>query len=121
MTNQELTMLICKTLDDKKAEDITVLDVAELTVVADNYVICTGRNSTHVKTLAEYVVEELEKQEIKPLRSDGMKDGRWTVVDYGSTILHIFNDETRVLFCLEKLWGKDDNVKKFPQEFAEVK
>lgn len=117
MTTQELTALICKALDDKKAEDIIVLNVTDLTVVADNYVICTGRNSTHVKTLAEALEEELGKQEVTPLRTDGMKDGRWTVLDYGSVIVHVFNDETRVLFCLEKLWGKGDNVKRYPDEF----
>lgn len=119
MTPQELTNTICSILYDKKAEEITVLNVADLTVIADNFVICTGRNITQVKTLSENLEDKLAEGGLEPLRSEGAKEGRWAILDYGSVIVHIFNDETRILFCLEKLWGKGNNVHRYPDDFKD--
>ncbi len=113
METQQLTQKICEILDFKKAEDITVLDVAELTVIAENFVIATGLNVQHVNSLAENLEDELAKIGIEPIRTEGMREGRWAVLDYGSVIVHVFNDETRLLYSLDKLWGRSDNVTKF--------
>jgi ribosome-associated protein len=117
MTPQELTSAICNYLNEKKAEEITILDVKDLTVLADNFIICTGRNTTQVKALAETLEDKLAEEGIEPLRTEGAKEGRWAVLDYGSVIVHVFNDETRVLFCLEKLWGNGKNVTQFPHDY----
>lgn len=114
MNPEEIKNAICKELDDRKAVDITVLNVAHLTVVADYFVICTARSNKQVKALAEYVEEKMEDEGVKPLRSDGLRDGKWAVLDYGSVIVHIFNDDTRVFYCLEKLWSDGDNVEFYP-------
>ena len=113
MEINSLTAKICEFLDTKLAEDITVLDVGGLTIVADRFVIATARNSNHVKTLAEGLEEKLSEEGIEPLRTEGIREGRWAVLDYGAIICHIFNDETRMMYCLEKLWGKDDNVYRY--------
>lgn len=113
MTNEILKDKICKILDDKKAVDISVLKVKEMTVIADYFIVCTGRSTTQVKTLSEEVVEKLELEDIKPLRTDGIKEGKWAVIDYGGIIVHIFNDETRFFYCLEKLWSNGSNVEVF--------
>ncbi len=111
MESLELKDLICKELDDKKAVDITVLNVRNLTVIADYFVICTGRSNKQVKSTAEYLIEKLEKEDgVKCLRHDGVEDGKWAVLDYGSVLVHIFNDDTRVFYCLEKLWTDGNNV-----------
>ena len=107
---------ICEILDFKKAEDITVMDVAELTVIAENFVVATGLNTQHVNSLAENLEDELAKIGVEPIRTEGMREGRWAVLDYGSVIVHIFNDETRLLYSLDKLWGRADNVTKFCRE-----
>lgn len=106
----ELKDAMCKILDDNKAVDITVLKVEHLTVLADYFIICTGRSSKQVRALAEHVEETLKADEITPLRSDGMRDGKWAVLDYGSVILHVFNDDTRMFYCLEKLWSDGENI-----------
>ena len=116
MTTEQLKERICKILDDKKAIDISIIRVDQMTIVADYFVICTGRSNLQVRTLAEEVEERLEREnEIAPLRSDGVKDGKWAVLDYGGVIVHIFNDETRLFYCLEKLWtnGNGNNMEKY--------
>ncbi|MCQ2398989.1 MAG: ribosome silencing factor, partial [Clostridia bacterium] len=116
MEAKELAEKICKVLSDKKALDVTCIFVAEKTIVADYYVIATAKSSPHVKALSEYVEEEIEKNEIVALRREGTREGRWAVIDYGDVIVHIFNDETRDFYNLEKLWADGGNVVKFGED-----
>ena len=95
---------------------LTVLNVAHLTVVADYFVICTARSNKQVKALAEYLEEKLGDEGVTVLRTDGVREGKWAVLDYGSVIVHIFNDDTRMFYCLEKLWTDGDNVSFYPVE-----
>lgn len=114
MSPEEIKNAVCKELDERKAVDITVLNVADLTVIADYFVICTARSNKQVKALAEYVEEELEEAGVPTLRSDGVREGKWAVLDLGSVIVHIFNDDTRMFYCLEKLWSDGGNVEFYP-------
>ena len=114
MSPEEIKNAVCKELDERKAVDITVLNVSHLTVVADYFVICTARSNKQVKALAEYVSEKLEDAGVPTLRSDGVRDGKWAVLDFGSVIVHVFNDDTRMFYCLEKLWTDGDNVEFYP-------
>ena len=106
MSPEEIKNAVCKELDERKAVDITVLNVADLTVIADYFVICTARSNKQVKALAEYVEEKLEEA--------GVREGKWAVLDLGSVIVHIFNDDTRMFYCLEKLWSDGGNVEFYP-------
>lgn len=108
MDPKQLAELIQTILDSKKTEDITTLDLTEQNAVTDYFVIATGRNINHVRSLAEEVEEELEKQGIFITRKEGVRDGRWVVLDYDSVMVHIFNSQTREYYCLEKLWKHDD-------------
>lgn len=114
MNPEEIKNAICKELDERKAVDITVLNVAHLTVLADYFVICTARSNKQVKTLAEYVEEKMEENGVPVLRSDGVREGKWAVLDFGSVIVHVFNDDTRMFYCLEKLWTDGENVEFYP-------
>lgn len=114
MSPEEIKNAVCKELDERKAVDITVLNVSHLTVVADYFVICTARSNKQVKALAEYVSEKLEDAGLPTLRSDGVREGKWAVLDFGSVIVHVFNDDTRMFYCLEKLWTDGDNVEFYP-------
>lgn len=113
MTPKEIKDIICKQLDEHKALDITVLDVEHLTVMTDYFVICTANSNKQVRALAEMLEEKLEEDGIKVSRSDGLRDGKWAVLDYGSVIVHIFNDETRMFYCIEKLWSDGGNMEKY--------
>lgn len=114
MHEKELRELICKILDDKKGIDITVVDLEGLSIVADCFVIVSGRSTTQVKALANNLEEELSKNYgIEPIRSEGKRDGRWAVVDYGSVVVHVFHEETRRLYSLEQLWSNGQNVYRY--------
>ena len=113
MNSKEFTEKICKVLKDHKAEDIVAVDVKEKTDVADYFVVAGGRSMTHTRSLIEHVEEEMEKEGVSPTRSEGVREGRWAVLDYGDVIVHIFNDETRLFDHLETLWDDGKNVTRY--------
>lgn len=113
MDSKTFTEKICCILSNHKAEDIVSIDVREKTEVADYFVIAGGRSMTHTRALIELLEEELDKEGFAPIRRDGVREGRWAVLDYGDVIVHIFNDESRLFYHLENLWGNGDNVKKY--------
>lgn len=102
--------IVINTLRNRKAQDIVKIDIKEKTSIADYFVIASGRSATQVKSLAEYCEEELEKAGVKILRKEGMSEGRWAVLDCGDVIIHIFHDETRLVYHLEKLWGEGEKI-----------
>ena len=87
-----------------KAMYPTVLDVHELSSVADYFIICSGRSNRQVKAIAEHINIELKKQDIRPLSKEGMDDGHWVLMDYGHVIIHIFYEPVRSFYDLEGLW-----------------
>ena len=112
MESKEKAKLICQTLSNKKAYDIIKIDVSEKTILADYFIIASGKSSPQVKALAEYAMEAVEKQGGEVRRKEGLTEGRWVVVDFGDVILHIFHDETRLFYNLERLWASSDNFEK---------
>lgn len=113
MDSKSFAEKICKVLSDHKGEDILAIDVREKTAIADYYVIAGGRSMTHTRSLIEHVEEEMEKAGFSPIRREGVREGRWAVLDYGDVLVHIFNDESRLFYHLEQLWGDEKNVTRF--------
>ena len=105
MESLQLATAIAKVLDKKKASDVKVLKVRDLTVLADYFVIATGTSSTHVKSLAEEVEFQLGEQEVKPLRTEGYDSKNWILLDYGTVIVHVFYPQAREFYDLEHLWA----------------
>ena len=110
MTSKEIMELAVKTLDSKKAEDITVLDIGELTSIGDYFVIASAGNTTLVKTLAEEVEDKLSAAGIEPKRVEGAGSAMWILMDYYDVVIHVFYKETRDFYCLERLWGDAPRV-----------
>ncbi len=110
MTSTEVMKLIVKTLDSKKAADIKVLRTDKVTILSDYFVICTATSSTHVKTLSEETDKVLSENGEAPLRTEGYRGGGWVLVDFGCVIVHIFTEEVRKFYALERLWGDAENV-----------
>ena len=104
---------VCKVLKDHKAENIVLIDVRGKTDATDFFVVAGGRSMTHTRSLTEHVEEEMEKTGVSPVRTEGVREGRWAVLDYGDVIVHVFNDETRLFYHLEKLWDDGENVTAF--------
>lgn len=114
MTSKEKVLLACKILSDKKAENIVYIDVKDKSSLCDYFVIAAGRSSTAVRALTENLEEKMEKEfgEV-PARRDGGREGRWNVLDYTDVIVHIFNDEMRDFYNLERLWENGSNLIRF--------
>ncbi len=114
MESYELARAAAKALSDKKGEDIVIIRVDEQTVVCSYFVIASGKSATQVKALGDNVEEALKKgYDLSPVRTEGLREGRWGVLDYGDVVVHIFNEESRLFYYLERLWDSGRNVEKY--------
>ncbi len=104
MNPKALTDLAVKILEDKKAFNLVVLDIQKISSLADYFIIASGRSSVHVQALAENLEDELKKQTALHPRMEGLREGRWILMDYGDLIVHIFQEEEREFYHLERLW-----------------
>ncbi len=104
MTPLELTKAIVKVLDEKKAIDISAIEITELTIVSDYFIIASGTSSTHTRALADEVEFELGKLGVKPNNIEGRATG-WILLDYGSVLVHVFQADMREYYNLERLWS----------------
>ena len=102
--------LYVKAVLGKKALNVVVLDVAELTSYADVFIICTGRSNRQVGAIADYIKTDLKKHKIKPLSVEGSKDGHWILLDYGHVIIHVFYEPMREFYDLEGLWVDAERI-----------
>lgn len=100
----ELASKIVKILDSKKGEDITVLDVSEITPMTDCFVFCTGNSNTQVNALSDTVDEILSADGISPHHIEGARSGSWVLLDYGSVIVHVMYKDMREYYNIERLW-----------------
>ena len=96
--------LYIKAASAKKALNLVILDVAELTSIADVFIICSGRSNRQVNAIADSIVVNLKKHKIKPLSVEGTGEGHWVLLDYGHVIIHVFYEPVREFFDLEGLW-----------------
>ena len=104
-------MLAAKALDSKKGVDIKVMEVTDLTSLADYFVICTGSSTTQINALCDCVEEKLETEGgEKAIRREGHRGGIWVLLDYGCVVIHVFNDEAREFYALERLWNDGKSV-----------
>ncbi len=117
VSSKELAISVCKALADKRGKDIVALYVREKTDLCDYFVIASGSNAPQIKAMGERVEELVERDlGLVPTRTEGVRDGRWAVVDYGDVIVHIFNDETRLFYHLERLWTDGGNLQRFDEQ-----
>lgn len=110
ITEQEKLEIIIKALDSKKGENIQAIKVADLTILADFFVIVNGTSNTHVRALADEVEFQLSQKGIEPERRESDTGNTWIVLDYGDIIVHIFYKETREFYKLEGLWADGETM-----------
>jgi len=110
MNSEELLKVVVDALEERKASDIVVLDVAKKTSVTDYMVIATGTSSRQVKSAAENIVEKSKQAGVMPLGTEGELQGEWVLVDLGDVVAHVMQRETRDFYKLEKLWSTEDNM-----------
>jgi ribosome-associated protein len=90
---------------DKKALDLVVLDVSRISGIADYFLVCSGRSTTHIQTIADAIRYELKAEDVRPRHVEGMPESGWILLDYGNILVHIFLEDTRAYYALERLWG----------------
>lgn len=110
MTTMEKVTIAVKALDSKKAADIRVIRVGDITILADYFVIAGATSTTQVKALADEVEFQLGKAGVEKLRTEGYTSANWVILDYGDIVLHSFHKETRQFYSLEKLWADGEQI-----------
>lgn len=110
MNPYEAAIMAVKTLSDKKGEDIRLLNTTELTVIADYFVICTATSAPHIKALTEEVDKRLSDAGMPAIHREGYRSSTWVLLDYGGLVVHVFLEETRQFYGLDRLWGDAQEI-----------
>ncbi len=110
ITTEDLAKKVAEAADDKKAEDIVVLDMRGVSILADYFIICSGSATTQVRAIANSVEHALEDEDIYVKNKEGMDQGQWAVLDYADVIVHVFHKNNREHYQLEKIWGDAKRV-----------
>lgn len=116
MNSLDLAKRIVDLADDLKARDPVILELKALTIVADYFVLLTATSRTQVLGVANHIEEELSRVDLLPSQREGDSDARWLLLDYGDIVIHVFQDDTRQFYNLERLWNdaKRIPVNEFP-------
>ena len=107
---KEIALAVTKALDEKKGMDIRLLKIDKVSSLADYFLICTGTSNTHVKTLCDYAEYTLENLGETMLGREGHRGNSWELLDFGSVVVHVFTDEARRFYDLERLWADAEVV-----------
>ena len=110
LSAKEVAYEVTKALDAKKGMDIKLLRINKISSLADYFLICTGTSNTHVKTLCDYAEYTLEQLGETMLGREGHRGNSWELLDYGTIVIHVFTDEARAFYALERLWADAETV-----------
>ena len=110
LSAKEVAFEVTKALDSKKGMDIKLLRIDKVSSLADYFLICTGTSNTHVKTLCDYAEYTMDQLGVKMLGREGHRGNSWELLDYGSVVVHVFTEEAREFYSLERLWADAEQV-----------
>ena len=110
LTPKEIAYEVTKVLDEKKGLDIKLLKIDKISTLADYFLICTGTSNTHVKTLCDYAEYTLENLGETMLSREGHRGNSWELLDYGTIVVHVFTEEARKFYDLERLWADAETI-----------
>lgn len=108
--SRKMTSLAIKALEDKKGNDIRVIDIQDVSIIADYFIIASGSNRNQVQTMADNVEEVLGRAGYEPRQLEGYGTATWILMDYNDIIVHIFSEEDRLFYDLERIWRDGKNV-----------
>lgn len=111
MTSKELAKIAVKALEDKKGEDIKVIDISEISVLADYFIIAGGNNRSQIQAMADNVDELIGKNGGRLKQIEGYDAGNWVLLDFQDVIVHIFDKENRLFYDLERIWRDGKEIK----------
>lgn len=110
ISTKEVAARAVAALDDKKGVNIEILRIADVTTLADYFIICTGTSNTHVNAMCDAVEASMDEIGEPMVSREGHRSGTWVLLDYGSVVVHVFTDETRKFYDLERLWNDAEKV-----------
>lgn len=110
MNSKEMVKTIFNALEEKKGEHISILDISDISVIADYFIIASGNNVNQLQALCDSVKEELLKLGVEPKNVEGYNDGTWILLDYSDVVVHIFSKEARMFYDIERVWKDAKNV-----------
>ena len=110
LTAKEVALQVTKALDEKKGMDIKLLKIDHVSTLAEYFLICTGTSNTHVKTLCDFAEYAMEQMEEPLLGREGHRGNSWELLDYGAVVIHVFTEEARQFYNLERLWADAESV-----------
>lgn len=110
--SRKMTKLAIEALEDKKAENLTILDISTVSTIADYFVIADGSNPNQVRAMVDNVEEALGKEGYSPKQVEGFNTANWVLMDYGNVIIHIFDSENRAFYNLERIWRDGKEITK---------
>jgi ribosome-associated protein len=108
--SRELATIAARAAASKKGRDIVVLDVRDLIVITDYFLICSGTSDRQVRTLAQEIENAVRGRGLKPVRREGEREGRWVLLDFVDFVAHVFTDDQRQYYELERLWSDAPTV-----------
>ena len=103
-TEKMMAQIACKAIDDKKGQDIKIIDIHNVSVIADYFVIASGTNSNQVQAIVDNVEEQLGRAGFEAKQIEGNRNSSWILMDYGDVIVHVFSKEDRLFYDLERIW-----------------
>ena len=109
MNSKELARMACEALEDKKALDVKIIDIEQVSTLADYFIIASGTNRNQVQAMADNVEEVLGRAGYEPKQIEGYQTGNWILMDYRDIVIHVFDEENRLFYDLERMWrdGKE--------------
>ena len=110
LTAKEVAIHVTKALDEKKGMNIKLLKIDKVSTLAEYFLICTGISNTHVKTLCDYAEYAMEQLDEPLLGREGHRGNAWELLDYGAVVIHVFTEEAREFYNLERLWADAESV-----------
>jgi ribosome-associated protein len=111
MNEKKLAEICASLCQEKKAENVVILDLENRSSVADYFVICSGYSDRQVAAVAEHVFRKMQEMGIKARSKEGLSEGRWALLDFGSVIVHVFQDQLRDYFHIESLWADAPRIR----------
>ncbi|HHT88791.1 MAG TPA: ribosome silencing factor [Clostridiales bacterium] len=110
--SKNMVKLVFEALEEKKGEDIQIIEIKDISIIADYFIIANGANALQVDALVDSVKDKLGRNGYEPLRVEGVKSASWILMDYGDVVVHIFSKEDRLFYNLERIWRDGKTITK---------
>ena len=107
---KDMARIVYRALEDKKGEDICIIDISGISPLADYFIITSGSNDSQVKALVDHVEDEMHKAGHSQIQREGLQTGNWVLLDYGDVVVHVFDTENREFYHLERIWSDGKRI-----------